>query len=65
MPVISTMWLASQRRHTQFKRVIGPLTVIDRSRRCVRVILVDPGAEAGRAELRGIAQLINLVLTIQ
>ena len=34
------------------KRVIGPLTVIDRSRRCVRVIFVDPGAEAGRAKLR-------------
>ena len=28
-------------------------------------ILVDPGAEAGRAELRGITQLINRVLTIQ
>ena len=31
----------------------------------VRSILVQPGAEAGRAELRGIAQLINRVLTIQ
>ena len=31
----------------------------------VRSILVQPGAEAGRAEFRGIAQLINRVLTIQ